>query len=210
MDQQENVRGAFTRSFLFHAAIVGGLTGYAYFNGAVDSFGAKDAGVPAVGVNTVDTIPLPSRGPKNPVAEDTASDVPQEVTPPAPKAEPKAEPEPVDAVSLLPQDRKKKALTPKSRPIPFEQLKDNQLTSKTPQAMSTPMMQAKGGNEINVGGDTALGNRFPAYALQIREITRTNWHTEQIDRNVVNGPPRNNPVRITERRKSHQHPNRAA
>ncbi|MEO5922617.1 MAG: TonB family protein [Bryobacteraceae bacterium] len=189
MDQQENVRGAFTRSLLFHAAIVGGLTSYAYLNGALDTFGAKDAGMPAVGVNTVDTIPLPSRGPKNPVAEDTESDAPQEVAKPEPKVEPKAEPEPEDAISLLPPDRKKAPLTPKSKLIPFDQLKDNQLTSKSPQAMSTPMMQAKGGNQINVGGDTTLGDKFPEYAAAIQEITRRGWHTEEIDRNVTNGPP---------------------
>jgi periplasmic protein TonB len=191
MDQQENVRGAFTRSLLFHATIVGGLTLYGYLNGALDSFGAKDAGMPAVGVTAVDKIPLPaSTGPKNPVADPTESDVPQEVAKPEPKPQPKAkEPEPEDAVALLPPDRKKQPLVPKSRLKPFDEIASNQITSKSPQALSSPQFALKGGNQINVGGDTTLGNRFPEYAFQIQEITRTNWHTEEVDRSVTTGPP---------------------
>jgi TonB family protein len=187
--QQENVRGAFTRSVLFHAALAGGLTLYGYLNGVLDPFGAPDAGTSVVGVTAVDTIPLPTRGPRNPVAEDTESEVPQEIVKPEPKPQPK-EAEPEDAVSILPPDRKnKQPLVPKSRLKPLDEIAQNQITSKSPQALSSPMMSAKGGSQINVGGDTTLGNRFPAYALTIQDLTRKAWHTEEVDRTITNGPP---------------------
>jgi len=191
MDQQENVRGAFTRSLLFHASIIGGLSLYGYFHGAVDSFGAKDAGMPAVGVTAVDKIPLPANpGPKNPVADDTQSDVPQEVAKPTPAPKPAPEPEPEEAVSILPPKKAtKQPLVPKARLKSFEEIAQNQITSKSPQALSSPLMAAKGGSQINVGGDTTLGNRFPEYAAVIQDITRKSWHTEEVDRTVTNGPP---------------------
>ncbi len=138
--------------------MIGGLTAYGYLNGALDLLGAPDAGSPAIGVATVAEIPLPSRGPKNPVAEDTDSDVPQEVAKPEPKPQPKVqEPEPEDAVSLLPPDRtKKQPLVPKAKLKNFDEIAQNQITSKSPQAMSSLMMALKGGNQINVGGDTTL------------------------------------------------------
>ncbi len=190
MDDQDNLRGGLARSVLFHAALLGGLTLYGYLSGIVDPFGAPDAGMPAIGVNTVVEIPLPSRGPKNPVAEDTESDVPQEVAKEEPKPQPKVqEPEPDDAVSLLPPDRsKKQPLVPKSRLKTFEEIAQNQVTSKSPQAMSSPMMALKGGNQINVGGDTTLGNQFPAYAAQIKEITRSKWRVQDVDRSVTSAP----------------------
>ena len=140
-------------------------------------------------MTAVDKIPLPANsGPKNPVAEDTNSDVPQEVAKPDPKPQPK-EPEPDEGVALLRPDKKKQPLTPKSRLKSFEEIAQNQVTSKSPQQLSSPLMAAKGGSQINVGGDTTLGNRFPEYAFQIQEITRRNWHTEEVDRSVTTGPP---------------------
>ncbi len=160
MDQHENVRGAFTRSVFFHVSIIGGLMLYAYLNAQGDRFGAEDAGSKAVGVVAVDSIPLPSHGPENPVANDTESEVPQEIAKPAPKEV--AEPEPKEAIALLPPERKtKQALTPKNRLKSFDELPTNQLTSKSPQAASTPLFSGQtGGSRIGVT-DTTLGNRFP-------------------------------------------------
>jgi len=189
LDQHENVRGAFTRSVVFHLALVGGLTLYAWLNRPGESFGAEDAGGAAVGVTAVDSVPLVSRGPENPVANDTTSEVPQEVSKPAPKAAP--EPEPKDAISLLPPEKKsKQALTPKPRLKSFTEIAQNQLTSKSAQAVSSPLFSPPAGaGQINVGGDTTLGNRFPEYAAQIQEITRRSWRVQDVDRSVTTGPP---------------------
>jgi len=187
MDQHENVRGAFTRSVFFHLALVGGLTFWAWWNGPGESFGDDNPGGAAVGVTAVDTIPLPSRGRTNPVASDTESEVPQEVAKPAPKEAP--EPEPEDAVALLPPDRKsKQPLTPKSRLKTFEEIAQNQVTSKSPQAASSPLFTQAGAAQINNGVDAALGRRFPEYAAQIKELTRTRWRVQDVDRSVTTAP----------------------
>ncbi len=189
LDQQDNVKRAFTQSVVFHVSILGGLMLYAFWNAKGPEFGAKDAGTAAVGVEAVDTIPLVSRGPENPVANDTDSVVPQEVAKPAPKEA--AEPEPDDAVALLPPDRKsKQPLVAKNRLKSFEDIAPNQLTSKSPQSVSSPLYSGpKGGAQIGASGDTTLGNRFPEYAAQIQEITRRNWRVQDVDRSVTNGPP---------------------
>ena len=187
-DQPDNVRKALSQSVGFHVAIIGGLTLYAYLNGTGERFGAADAGGPAVNVSSVEAIPLPSRGPQNPVANDSDSEVPQEIAKPAPKAAP--EPEPKDAVALLPPDRKsKQPLTPKNRLKSFEDIAQNQLTSKSPQAASSPLFSAQAGSGQIGATDTTLGNRFPEYAAQIQEITRRSWRVQDVDRSVVTGPP---------------------
>ncbi len=187
LDQRENVRGAFTQSVVFHLALVGGLTLYAWMNRPGESFGAEDAGGAAVGVTAVESIPLASRGPENPVANDTQSEVPQEAPKPAPKAAP--EPEPKEAISLLPPEKKSKQLiTPKPRLKSFTEIAQNQLTSKSAQAVSSPMFSAAGAGQIGVSGDTTLGNRFPAYAAQIKELTRLKWRVQDVDRSVTTAP----------------------
>jgi TonB family protein len=189
MDQHENVRGAFTRSVVLHLAVIGGLGFYAWVNGITDRFGREDAGGAMVGIQVIAPIPLPSHGPVNPVANDTDSDVPQEIAKPTPKAAP--EPEPEDAVPILPPTKtSKQPLTPKSKLKGFDDIAKNQLTSKSPQAVSNPLFaSSSGAGRINVGGDNTLGNRFPEYAAQIQELTRQNWHTEEVDRSVTSGPP---------------------
>ncbi len=80
LDQQESLGAPFVQSLLLHAAIAGALI---VFDASAFSTRAKfgdrqhQAGS-AVAVNSVKTIPLPSRaGTSNPVANDTESQVPQ-------------------------------------------------------------------------------------------------------------------------------------
>lgn len=190
MDSQERLGGAFARSLAFHVAIVGGLTGWAWWN-AGEAFGNRNAGGPAVGIEAVATIPLPPRsGPENPVASDTENE-----TPPAPveKPAPKAAPEPAqkDAVSLkMPEQKSKQPLTPKQRLKSFSEIASNQLTSKSPQAVSNPLYAAQAGaGKIGAHFDTTLGTRFPAYAARIQELTRQAWRTQDIDASLSVAPP---------------------
>lgn len=185
---EDNARGAFTRSLILHVALVGGLTLYAWWNNTGDPFGDLNAGGSAVGIEAVANIPLPSRGPQNPVANDTAAEVPQaQPEKPAPKA---AESDPKDAVNLLPPERTaKQPLTPKQRLKSFDEVASNQLTSKSPQAVSNPMFSGSTGSGSIGASDTTLGNRFPAYAAQIQELTRIKWRVQDIDRSVTSAPP---------------------
>src|ERR1700735_1069824 len=89
LDQQESLGGPFVQSVLLHAAIAGALIiSTISFQHSRQVWGsANTAAGTAVAINSVKTIPLPSRAGKvNPVANDTESQVPQ-----APKPEPKKE-----------------------------------------------------------------------------------------------------------------------
>lgn len=190
MNPQERLGGAFARSLAFHVIVFGGLTAWAWWN-VGEVFGDPNAGGPAVGIEAVATIPLPPRrGPENPVANDTENE-----TPPAPveKPAPKAAPEPPqkDAVSLkMPEQKSKQLLTPKQRLKSFSEIASNQLTSKGPQAVSSPLYSAQAGaGKIGSNFDTTLGTRFPAYAARIQELTRQGWRTQDIDRSVSVAPP---------------------
>ncbi|MEO8099013.1 MAG: TonB family protein [Acidobacteriota bacterium] len=187
-DFQTPLRGAFTKSLVMHMAVIVGLTGYAWWNGPGKALGDPDAGGPAVGVELVASIPIPSKGPENPVANDSDSEVPQ--TPPekvAPKAVP--EPEPRDAVAILPPEKKpKQPALPKL--IPFKEISQNQLKSTTPQAVSNPILAAKAGSgQIGTFGDTTLGTEFPQYASQVKDIARRSWKVNDVDRSITTGPP---------------------
>jgi TonB family protein len=187
--QEQDARTALARSLLLHAALIGGLTLYAWWNNSGDPFGSPDAGGSAVGIEAVASIPLPSRGPQTPVASDTDSEVPQ-AQPEKPQPKP-AEPELKDALNLLPPERTaKQPLTPKPRLKSFDEIAANQLTSRNPQAVSSPMFSGgAGAGNIGASGDTTLGNRFPAYAAQIKELTRLKWRVQDVDRSVTSAPP---------------------
>ena len=189
-EAQDRMGSAFTRSLLIHLAFVGGLAGYAWWFGPGEQFGDPNAGGAAVGIEAVSSIPLPSRGPQNPIANDSEIQAPEEK--PAEKPQPKeAVKEPEDAISLLPKQKQtKQPLTPKSRLKSFEEIASNQLTTKSSQAVSSQMFAAPAGaGQIGVGINTTLGTRFGAYSAQIQEITRRNWRVQDVDRTVKNGPP---------------------
>jgi TonB family protein len=63
------------------------------------------------------------------------------------------------------------------------------LTSKSEQAVSSPLFSApSGAGQINTGENTALGTRFAAYAAQIKALTTGNWRRQDIDRRVAVAP----------------------
>ena len=87
LDERDSLGGPFVQSVLLHAAMVGALVvASIQFQHSHQVWGATNTGAgTAVAINSVKTIPLPSRaGIVNPVANDTESQVPQ-----APKPEPK-------------------------------------------------------------------------------------------------------------------------
>lgn len=189
---QDRLSGAFIRSLAFHVALVGGLSVWAWLNKGI-AFGDPNAGGTAVGIEAVSTIPLPPRtGPTNPVANDTENETPPEpIEKPVPKAVPKPEPkpEPKDAISLKTEKQIKQPLVPKQRLKSFNEIASNQLTSKGPQAVSSPLYAQGGAGRIGSNFDTTLGTQFPAYAARIQEVTRQNWRTQDVDRSVSVAPP---------------------
>jgi TonB family protein len=173
------------RSFAFAIALHGSLLGvvllvnWLHANGP--QFGDPNAGGASVGVEAVDKIPLPHSGPSNPVAHQTESEAPE--APPEKVAREKQEVVPPDAVKLNLKQKKAKAKEESvRRHLPsFDQLEKNQLYSKTPQAVSSPLYtQMPGSGRVGLGANTTLGNMFAAYAQQIQTLITQNWRTGDV------------------------------
>ncbi len=179
------------RSFAFAVALHGSLVGVAVLvnliHSSSDKFGEKNAGGVSVGVEVVDKIPLPHSGKQNPLAADTENEAPQEPAKPLERAQ--KEVVPPDAVKInLQKDKKQPAKeeSTKRRFRSFEQLEANQLTSKTPQAVSSPLFsQMPGSGRVGLGANTTLGTQYGAYAAQIQTLIANNWRTNDVTAQVA-------------------------
>jgi TonB family protein len=183
------------RGFAFAIALHGSLLGivllvnWLHANGP--TFGDPNAGGANVGVQAVDKIPLPHEGPQNPVAHNTESEAPQ--APPEKVERAKREIDPPDAVKVNLKEKQKKARpqeasTPPRRFKSFAELEKNQLTSRTPQAVSSPLFsQMPGSGRVGMGANTTLGTMFAAYAAQIQRLIAENWRTGDVT--VATAPP---------------------
>jgi periplasmic protein TonB len=178
LDQQESLRGPFVQSVLLHAAIAGALIiSTIRFQHSREVWGSANTSAgTAVAINSVKTIPLPSRAGKiNPVANDTESLVPQESTP---KPEPKKQVDVPEQAIPLPSRLAKKQPRPEvSKAYHPEPIPENQLLSHIGQAAVSPMFEKPGSGGAGVGVNSAFGNQFGAYAdLVVQRVTQK-WET---------------------------------
>jgi len=188
LDTRERVRGAFMGAVGMHAAIV--LTAV-IVNWAARSepLGAPDVAGGAVPVQAVNTIPIPHRGPTNPLANDSNSEAPLEpVSKPVERV--KKEVEKPDAVPLKMKTRKKEAEKPQVlQHFRSYQALENQVTTRQAPQVSTPMYSAQqGSGNVGTGANTTLGTHCAAYATQIQQIVARNWHTNDVDAHYTTAP----------------------
>ena len=176
LDQQESLGGPFVQSVLLHAAIAGAfILASISFQHSREVWGsASTSAGTAVAINSVKTIPLPSRaGIVNPVANDTESQVPQ-----APKVEPKKQVKVPDNAIPLKSRLAKKQPRPEAvqrfRPQPPVQ---NQVFSRDPPAAVSPMFEKPGSGGVGVGPNSAFGNQFGAYASLVVQRVTEKWQT---------------------------------
>ena len=197
LDQPEPLGRWFVGSVILHVSIAVSIAGYTVIkSGSKENWGdVNGGGMGSVAVNVVSSIRLPSTtGPKNPVANDTESHVPE--PPPKPKAPPKAKtPEPdTDAIPLKGRNAAKKA--PKvvkeySPPNTYRaQQKDlpNQLYSTQGQQVNTDLYSMSGAGGVGIGTDSPLGTRFGYYATIIRNKVAQNWHTSEVNPRISTAP----------------------
>src|SRR5665213_446549 len=181
-DQHEPLGKAFAGSLATHAALAGVfiLAGVLHFT---DSWGTQKSSSGTVGVTMVSTIPIQRHeGPKNPVANDTNNLAPQETMPVKVKQEVKA-PDP-KAIQIPDRLKKPEKVKPKPAPPPLDYkpmaYQNNQVYTKSPQAMSSPMYGIKGAGGIDVGPASILGNKFGAYTdLMVSQIQQ-HWNTADV------------------------------
>jgi TonB family protein len=188
LDSKESMRKPLFGALALHISVVATLV-VSNWTEHRDSFGAPDVAGGAVAVQAVNSIPIPHRGEKNPLANDSQSEVPQ--TPAKPVEAVKEDKPRPDAIALKMKDLKKKAPVASEKQIfrPYKELQPNQVTSKQAPQVSNPMFQAQqGSGNVGVGAHTTLGNRFAAYGAQVQQIVANNWHTNDVDAKYQTAP----------------------
>jgi TonB family protein len=188
LDQQEPLKKAFLYALTLHVTIAGGFALYSWVESHRDTFGEKNAGGGAIGIQAVNSIPLSHSGMQNPLANDTQSQVPQQ---PTKKEQAKREKESPDAIPL--KMREKKRLTDvaaeKQRFRPFKELDQNQVFAKQAPQVSNPLFSAMAGSgRIGTGANTTLGTRFGGYAQQIQQMVAQKWRTSDVDASLHTAP----------------------
>jgi len=177
LDQQDSLGGPFVQSVLLHVAIaVALIVSSISFEHSHQVWGsANTAAGTAVAINSVKTIPLPSRqGRINPVANDTESQVPQ-----APKLELKKQvkvPD-ADAIPLKSRLAKKQPRPEAPQRYHSEPLEPNQVFSRDAPAAVSPVFQKPGSGGVGVGPNSAFGNQFGAYADLVVQRVTEKWQT---------------------------------
>ena len=175
---------SFGASLATHAGIVALLL----FSGSLhlqkDTWGDQHASSGSVGVGIVKTIPIPQRqAPKNPLANDTKSNIPQ-VQPEKIQPKPQTKAPPIDKAIQIPEKVDKRKVNPKPREEtlfrPPSEYKPNQVYAKTPQATSSPMYGMQGSGGIDIGPASVLGNRFGAYVSLMRDRISQHWNTADV------------------------------
>src|SRR5271157_5719248 len=111
---RDPVGKAFAGSLITHGVVIALLASSGLFNLTKNNFGSPTASSGSVGVNMVKTIPIPQReAPRNPLANDTKSIVPQAPAPVKPQKQVKAEPE--HAIEIPDKVVKPKKLSPQEQ-----------------------------------------------------------------------------------------------
>jgi outer membrane biosynthesis protein TonB len=185
----EPVRGAFLAALGMHAALVAGFIYSGWLAAHRNSFGAADAGGAAVGIEAVNSIPLPHQGPKNPLASDTDSQVPQ--APAKPVERVKEEKPPPDAVALKSRNAKKtpaETASDKNKFRNYKEVDPYQVYSKSAPAVSNPAFSANGAGRVGAGPNTTIGNRCPGYSAQIQQLVASHWNTGNVDASIHTAP----------------------
>jgi len=183
------MRGAFTAALALHASLIAAIAVGDYLHGHVDQFGSKETGAGAVAIEAVTSIPIPHHGETNPLANQSESEVPQ-----APLEKPKdlekAEPDRPDAISLRSKVPKKTAPKESQHQVfrPYNELAKNQLTSKLPPQVSSPLYTERAGSG-SVGANDTLGSRLKGYGAQIRTLIAEKWRTNDVDARYQSAPP---------------------
>jgi periplasmic protein TonB len=185
LDEQDSLGGPFVQSVLLHGAMVGAFViSSMTFAHSHQVWGSTNTGAgTAVAINSVKTIPLPSRaGRINPVANDTESQVPQ-----APKPEPKKQVQvpDADAIPLKSRFAKKQPKPEVSQKWHPKEIPENQIFSRLAPAAVSPMFQKPGAGGVGVGPNSTFGNQFGAYASLVIQRVTDKWLTNGLTASAV-------------------------
>ena len=189
--QQERLTGPFWGSIALHVGLVAAVATFAIVHPlGREQWGDQNGGrVGSVAVSAVASIPLPTHGPKNPVANDTDSEVP--TPPPKAKARPKVETPPPDAIPIKSKSAPKKYSQAASQPNKWREKQEdrpNQLYTPGGQSLSSNMYQMTGGGGVGVGTNSPFGVQFGWYATLLRDQVARAWRTNDVDPRLNRAP----------------------
>jgi TonB family protein len=178
LDERDPLGGALVWAVCIHLFLAALFFLYQYWTPKRENLGDQNAGGTAFSVSSVKSIPIPRRdAPLNPVANDSQSNVPAA---PAPKQVAKA-PVPDKTAIEIPDKiiPRKTPAKPQNQQRYTPPAPDNQVYSRTRQAVSSPMYGGPAGaGQIGVGPNTPLGaNNLGWYAEMVRQRLAQNWRT---------------------------------
>ncbi|WP_321476593.1 TonB family protein [uncultured Paludibaculum sp.] len=190
--ERDSLRRPLVGSLMLHGALFGTIGLLTVFNiGKSTTWGDPNSmGGGSVSVTPVQRIPLPGRtGPKNPVAEDTQSEIPEEVKP-KPKTKQAVKDDP-DAIPMKSKKRQKADRTERaSNRTAKREYYENQVYANTGQAASSPIFgMAPGSGQVGVGSNSPFGSHCGAYATLLRDRVGQRWRTDQVDARIHTLPP---------------------
>ncbi len=187
LDQRDPVGGPLLGALFFHLAIAGAFfIGWFWMNQAHQNLGEiNPGGGPSFSVSPVHNIPIPRRdAPPNPVANDTESMV---RTAPAKQDTEKKQPEKAIEIPDK-QKHKREAEQPQRKQQYLQPAPQNQVYSRTRQAVSSPLYGQSGSGQVGIGPNSPLGSRLGWYAELIRERIAQNWKTNGLDARSQSSP----------------------
>lgn len=192
LTERDSLKRPLFGSLVLHGAVFGLIGAMAVFNfGKTVTWGDPNSmGGGSVSITPVQRIPLPGRtGPKNQVANDTKSEIPEEVKP-KPKTKEAVKEDP-DAVALKPKRRKKSERTERaSNRRDKPEYEDNQVYSNAGQAATSPIFgMAPGSGGVGIGNNMPFGSHCGAYAVLLRDRVGQRWRTDQVDARIHTLPP---------------------
>lgn len=176
LDQQDSLRGPLVQSVLLHGALAAAfiLASIGYQHSRQVWGSAQTSAGTAVAINSVRSIPLPAReGIRNPVANQTESQVPQ-APKPEPKKQVKAEEKAIPIKSRYAKQQPKPQALQRYRPQPPAQ---NQVFSHEAPAAVSPMFEKPGTGGVGVDPNSTFGNQFGGYASLVVQRVTEKWQT---------------------------------
>lgn len=189
LDESDPVIVPFAGSIAIHVAVVGLVfLSWIWLNRPKETLGDPNpAGGPAYAVSAVSKIPIPRNdAPTNPVAADTKSNLP---TAPAKQTVEKRAPVPDKSAIEIPDKFKHQAPQPQRQQQYRQPAQPNQIYSRTPTALSSPMYAAQSGSgQVGIGPNSPLGNRLGWYAEIVRGRIAQQWLTNGLDARTQRTP----------------------
>jgi len=193
LEDREPLKRPFLGSVAFHLLLVGAIAGVGVVRSSSSiKLGVENpgGGIGSVAITPVNSIPLPSTpGPKNPVANDTKSQVP--IPKETPKAVTKSKPEPkkIDPNAMpIPGGFTKKQYAQVDKFREKQQDRPNQMYSTAGQQLSSDMFAMQGSGRMGLGDNSPLGNQFGAYARILRDMVASKWKTSDIAASIRTAP----------------------